>query len=454
MKKIMIAAASSGAGKTTITLGLMCALQERGLSVQPYKVGPDYVDTQYHTRITGRASRNLDMYLVPDEKVLRSLFEKEASKADIAVIEGVMGLYDGLGSDKNCCTSAAIAKKLNCPIVLVIDGKAASTSVAAVVKGFVDFDPDLTIIGVIINNVASEGHYYLIKKAITRYTKVQVFGYLKREPSFALPSRQLGLVPNQEIDGIVEKIKDISQRLQETVAIDQLLSCLRDETIAPALESRMDFSDLTIAYAQDKAFHFYYEDNLEALRNYNVALRTFSPLKDSELPPADLYYIGGGYPEEFAAELARNRKMAEALLAKHHTGVPILAECGGLMYLGETLLTKEGAFSMVGIFKGTSRMTNRLKRFGYCKALASQDTLIAKKDEIIRGHEFHHSVFESSESPVFAMSKERDGIVVKRWWGGYQKNNTFASYIHLHFYQQPQFLEKLLQKVRESRKNI
>ncbi|GCF95197.1 cobyrinate a,c-diamide synthase [Enterococcus florum] len=451
MKQVMIAAASSGSGKTTVTLGLLKLLQEQGLNVQPYKVGPDYVDTEYHTRITGKKSRNLDMFLVNESERLNYLFEKEAHKADIAVIEGVMGLFDGLGVDKDYCSSAGVAKQLDCPVLLVVNGQSASTSIAALVKGFAEFDPELTICGVVINKVASENHYLLIKKAVETYTAVPVLGYLIREHGITLPSRQLGLVPDREIADVTSKITQVAASLNQTVDWQRLLQLLPEEEIVFHEPTCPDFSDLTVAYALDEAFHFYYQDNLELLQSYGVQLKTFSPIKDQELPNADLYYFGGGYPEEFARELAENQAMRQAIKRASETEAAILAECGGLMYLGTALKTPDQTYPMVGIFEGISEMTGRLRRFGYCCGKMRQDTLLGNKKTQIVGHEFHHSIFTSKEKPVMEMFKKRDGEIVDRWSGGYQKRQTFASYLHLHFYQDPAFLTNLLKRVREQK---
>lgn len=447
MKKVMIAAASSGSGKTTVTLGLLQLLQEQGLRVQPFKVGPDYVDTEYHTRVTGTASRNLDMFLVKDKARLQQLFEKEASQCDISVIEGVMGLFDGLGVDKDYCSSAGVAKQLDCPVLLVVNGQSASTSVAAVVKGFAEFDPQLTICGVIINKLASENHYQLIKKAIETYTNVPVYGYLRRNQGVELPSRQLGLVPDREIDDVLEKIKEVAEDMRETVEWERLLADLPEETVEYTPPHYLQFPHLTVAYALDEAFHFYYQDNLELLAAHGVRLKTFSPMRDSVLPEADLYYFGGGYPEEFAKELAENTPMRQAIKAKSEAGAYILAECGGLMYLGSELQTAAGSQPMVGVFEGTSEMTPRLRRFGYCYGRQRQATLIGQVGQEVVGHEFHHSDFHTQEPPVMEMFKKRDGVIASTWSGGYQKRNTFASYLHLHFYQSGDFLAQLLRRV-------
>lgn len=450
MKKIMVSAASSGSGKTTVTLGLLEVLKRRNLDVQPFKVGPDYVDTKYHSRITEKSSRNLDSFLIQDKETIKYLFDKQASQADIAVIEGVMGLFDGFGIDKDCCSSSAMAKDLNAPVLLVVDGKSASTSISAVVKGFEEFDSDLKIQGVIVNNIASENHFSLVKGAIEKYTKATVYGYLGKNPSFALPSRQLGLVPDNEIDNVMEIIGLIADSLDETVDIDRLLSDLEDEDVQQInfpFELVPSNQSIKIAIAKDDAFHFYYPDNLELLEKLGAEIIEFSPMRDKELPKADFYYFGGGYPEEFAKELSENKEMRESVLKAHEACKPILAECGGLMYLGTSLKIAENSFPMVGIFEGQSEMTSRLKRFGYCYGVLKEDCLLGKKGDKVYGHEFHHSIFETSEETAMLMEKKRDGKLISSWEGGYQKNNTFASYLHLHFFQSEPFIYQLVNSI-------
>lgn len=452
MKKLMIGAASSGSGKTTFTLGLLQALKNRGLMVQPFKVGPDYVDTQYHSRITECASRNLDSFLVRDPSVINYLFNKEAVQSDVALIEGVMGLFDGFGIDKDCCSSSSIAKQLDCPVLLVVNGKSASTSIAATVKGFIDFDTDLNIVGVVINNIASENHYSLVKGAIEKYTNTTVYGYIPKNADFSLPSRQLGLVPNNEIDNVLSIIQRIASQIEKSVDIDRLLSDLGEDNIEDVscpLTNTKHYSQLTLAIAKDAAFHFYYPDNLELLESLGVKLIYFSPMSDSELPEADMYYFGGGYPEEFASELSSNTTMRQSIYDAYKKNACILAECGGLMYLGYTLKVEDAVFPMVGIFEGNSFMTPRLKRFGYCYGVLKESSLIGKKGDKIYGHEFHHSVFETLEPSMMIMEKKRDGDIISTWEGGYQKKQTFASYLHLHFYQNDRVVTHMLDYVME-----
>ncbi|EAD9124531.1 cobyrinate a,c-diamide synthase [Listeria monocytogenes] len=438
MNKILIAAASSGTGKTTVTLGIMHALKKRGLRVQPFKVGPDYIDTNYHQAITGVASINLDSFLIDDDAMLAALFEKHGQSADISVIEGVMGLFDGLGIDRDNSSTSFIAKCTKTPVILVVDGKAISTSAAAIVDGFNRFDPELTIAGVIINRVASENHFSLIKGAIERYTDVPVLGYLPKNAAVALPERHLGLVPKEEMTELETKWELLGDLIAEHVDLDRLLVISKTGaklTVHPPEIQVPDFSGMRVAYALDAAFHFYYQDNLDLIRSTGATLIPFSPLEEREVPDADFIYIGGGFPEVFAEQLAKNKSMRESILAAHEQGKPIYAECGGLMYLGSSLEMEAESYEMVGIFDGVSKMTTRLRKFGYCIAEPLEDTLLGKKGTAIRGHEFHHSVFETNEPTRMKLTKKRDGEIVKEWHGCYQKGNTFASYLHIHFYQ-------------------
>ncbi|HFI0344953.1 TPA: cobyrinate a,c-diamide synthase [Streptococcus suis] len=450
MKQFMLAGVSSGVGKTTVTLGILKALTEKGLRVQPYKVGPDYIDTAYHSRISKRISRNLDSFMIPDQAALDWSFRKWHQDVDIALVEGVMGLFDGLGTDKDCASSAAIAKKLDIPVVLIIDGKATSTSAAAMVHGFSTFDPDLTIAGVIINRVASQTHYELIKGAIERYTDVEVLGYFPKNIQVELPSRHLGLVPDVEMENLEKHFSILGQLAQDHIDLDRLLEKVDIAGEEPSNPFRTSkHFPLKIGYALDDAFHFYYEDNLDLLREYGVDLIPFSPLNDKELPEADAYYFGGGFPEVYAKELMENHSFRKSVLQAHQENKSIYAECGGLMYLGKELQTGEGSYDMVGIFDGVSLMTDRLKSFGYCQAKTQVRSLFGPKDTVVRGHEFHHSVFQTNEPTVLQLEKVRDGQVVSSWTGGYQTGKTFASYLHVHFYQNQLLLENWLRSIGE-----
>lgn len=362
-----------------------------------------------------------------------------------------MGLFDGLGIDRDNASTSFIAKCTKTPVILVVDGKAISTSAAAIVDGFNRFDSELEIAGVIINRVASDNHFSLIKGAIERYTDVPVLGYLPKNVAVALPERHLGLVPQEEMTELETKWELLGDLIAEHVDLERLLEISKssEDLVGESLDIALpDFSGLRVAYALDAAFHFYYQDNLELIRSTGATLIPFSPLEDKEVPEADFIYIGGGFPEVFAERLARNKSMRKSILAAHERCVPIYAECGGLMYLGSHLEMDDAQYEMVGIFSGISKMTTRLRKFGYCTATPSTDTLIGKKGSAIRGHEFHHSIFETTETPCLELSKKRDGEIVKEWLGGYQKGNTFASYLHIHFYQNPAILVQIFRSAR------
>lgn len=436
MKKILIAGTNSGVGKTTISLGIMQALTKRNLKVQPYKVGPDYIDPSYHTFITGRDSRNLDSYMLDDEKI-KYIFKNASKDADISVIEGVMGLYDGFGIDLNSCTSSYTSKILKSPVILVINGKAMSSSAAAMVLGYKELDKEVNIKGVIVNNVKTKNHYGLIKEAIEKYCNIEVLGYFPPNEKFKLDSRHLGLVPSVEIEALTEKFYDLGSEIEKYINIDRLIEISESEEIETSFELNElpKFKNKSIAVAYDKAFNFYYKENLELLNQMNIEIKTFSPLYDEIVPKADCIYIGGGFPEVFAKELGINKKMRESIKKTHENNVPIYAECGGLMYLGEKLLDLDGnEYEMVGIFEGISKMTKSLKRFGYCDGIAKVDTVFSNKGDIIKGHEFHHSEFNSNEECSYKVVKKRGNKIVDEWYGGYSKGNTLATYLHTHFY--------------------
>lgn len=450
MKKLLIAGTSSGVGKTTISLGIMQALKNRGYVIQPYKVGPDYIDTAYHTKIAGRVSRNLDAHMLEDEKI-KYLFNRSMAQADVAVVEGVMGLYDGRGTSIDECSSSAMAKLLKLPVILVIDAKAMAASSAAMVMGYQMIDPDVHIVGVIANQVRTKGHFELVKEAVERYCHIPVLGYLPPDEKITLPSRHLGLVPSGELEALEEKLEHLGEAIEKYIDLDRLLERCEAEDVTSEFKPEIlqDRQLKVMAVAYDEAFNFYYEDNLELLRDLGVRLVYFSPLKDKSLPPCDLIYIGGGFPEVFAKELEANQELRQAIKEAHKEGVPIYGECGGLMYLGEKLITNEGeSFEMVGILEGESHMSNSLKRFGYCYGEALEDTLLSKKGTVLRGHEFHHSEFKTKEQAAYCMKKNLSDDDSQSWQGGYCKGNTLASYLHIHFYSHLEAVERLLKSSR------
>lgn len=449
-KAIMIAGTHSGVGKTTITMGILRALSNK-MSVQGFKVGPDYIDTAYHTFITGSKSRNLDNFLMDDSHVTHS-FNHAMLGRDIGIIEGAMGLFDGSLANPDKGSSASISKVIGCPIVLVIDGSGMALSVAALVKGYCEFDSSVDIPGVIINRVSSKSHYEILKKAIETHTSATCLGYLpKTVPQ--LPSRHLGLVPSCEVENLENKVLELSELICKTVDLEGFLKLvsLDGKQIEDELKNTKNFEGVTIGIAYDEAFNFYYEDNIDFFRNQGANIQFFSPLHESELPTnIDFLYFGGGYPEEFAEELEENISMRSSIYKQLEDGIPYYGECGGFMYLNQEIKDFDGKiYSMVGWFDGSVTMTKKLKGFGYKTLILQEDCVLGPKGLQINCHEFHHSeVSDINLQPVFTLNKFRDKMVYKQNFCGYKKGNGVAGYPHLHFYGNEAFPVNLLQAAK------
>ncbi len=452
---LVLAATHSGAGKTTLSMGIMGALA-RSMRVQAFKVGPDYIDPSFHTFITGRHCRNLDSWLL-EEELLRHLYRKNAAGADICIVEGVMGLYDGAGTLKDRGSTAHIAKLLGAPVVLVIDGRGMAASAAAVVLGYREYDRSVDIKGVIFNNISGEKHYRLLKKAVERDTGVKALGYLPLNERLRLPSRHLGLVPSGEIEGLAEKLEGLAEMVAETVDLPGLLQVaaghrLPDEGSSPQLPGAVP-ARLGVAY--DSAFNFYYRDSLELLEELGAELIYFSPLKETGLPPGiEGLLMGGGFPEVFAAELEANTMLKKDIREAAAGGMPVYGECGGLMYLSESIASSDGRpYEMVGAFPGKVRMTGRLQRFGYVEVELEAANLLGSRGQRVRAHEFHHSVLEGGEENDFSfrVHKTSDGKRAASWRCGIKRDNLLASYPHLHFYGNVSMAASLLHKCREYR---
>lgn len=450
----ILAATSSGAGKTTLTLGVMQALANRGLKIQGYKVGPDYIDPAFHFFATGQTSRNLDGWMLDDETLLH-LFHKAAEPADVCVVEGVMGLFDGSTSDPERGSSAHIARLTGLPVVLIIDGSGTFTSAAAMVKGFKEFDPRVQIGGVIVNRVSSQVHYDLIKRAVETHTGVPCLGYMKKNNNLSLSSRHLGLIPSHEMDNVREKIDLMASEVEATVNLEGLLQLsMSSEGFyppQPVVSAHLNaFKDIRMAVAWDKAFNFYYEDNLQLLQELGVELVKFSPMEDSALP-TDVHglYLGGGFPEVFPKTLSENQTMLRSIQAAVEAEMPVYAECGGLMYLCRSLTDFEGVtYAMTDVLPLQTRMTKKLQRFGYVEVTLGADCLLGPAGTTFRAHEFHRSVTEpvaetvtedgdSTQSiQVYNIAKNSMGTETT-WQCGYVRKHVLAAYAHLHFYAQP-----------------
>lgn len=426
MKTMIISSNCSGGGKTTFTLGLMKALKNRKYDVQGYKVGPDYIDTGFHTEITEKVSRNLDIHLMGEEGVKASF---SRGSGDLAVIEGVMGLYDGKGLDEDCSTYSVSKVLDDAPILLVITPQAQSLTLCAEINGIKDFK-DANIVGVVLNCI-SEGYYNLLKPAIEMHCKLKVFGYVPKDQNVNLESRHLGLVQSVEVNNLKNKIDYLSKLIEENIDLDAIIESFKE---VRKFEDKyhLNSSNKRIAIAYDKAFRFYYKENLELLEEVGDVIY-FSPLRDKKLPEGiDFLYLGGGYPEVFKDELSKNTEMITSIKQALDNGLKCYAECGGLMYLTENI----DGVKMVGFLSGNSEMTNRLNRFGYA-------TLLFNNIEI-NCHEFHKSKVNSNEETVYDVTKTSYTGDKINWKCGYKKNNTLAGYPHVHFFGNLEFIKNLL----------
>jgi cobyrinic acid a,c-diamide synthase len=438
--RLVIAAPHSHAGKTTVTLALLAALSQRGLRVAPFKVGPDYIDPQMHRQAAGRPSYNLDTYLVPASRV-RDTFCRVAHDADIAIIEGVMGLFDGSSPTSRVGSTAEVAVLLQAPIVLVIDASGMAASVGALVHGFRTYDPDVRVAGVILNRLGSTGHARYLEPAIAR-EGVEILGYLPKDAELTIPERHLGLLPTSEDDRVTPLLGQLTTLAQRYVDLERIIRLAHTAPIllppAPALPS-VPHHAIRIAWAQDAAFHFSYQENIDTFTAAGADIVLFSPLYDPALPPdIDAIWLGGGFPENFAAQLAANTGMIAALHAHAARGLPIYAECGGLMYLCEWLEDQYGQrYPQVGLIPGGTRMTKRLQQFGYAEATFLQDTLLGPANTTVRGHRFHYSVYEPGSTPLPCAYRITRATTGETHFEGFWRDNVLATYLHVHLGSQP-----------------
>lgn len=452
LPRLLLAAPMSGSGKTTITAGLIAALAARGHAIAPFKCGPDYIDPGYHALAAGRACYNLDAWLLPPEQIAGMLVRRSVG-ADLAIIEGVMGLFDGYSGDDDTGSSAHIARLTSTPVVIVLDVRAMARTAAALVTGLRDFDPQISIAGVILNRVAGPRHARMVQDAIEGSAGVPVIGYLQRDETLTLPERHLGLIPVAEPGRWQAWLREVRARVEDTIDLERVVALARaapplDErsTTLPAVGRITGGADPMIAVARDEAFSFLYEDNLDLLRAAGSEIAFFSPLRDTHLPErATALYLCGGFPELYAESLSANRAIMHAIRTAVAAGMPVYAECGGLMYLTEAIIDREErVFPMVGVLAGRSVMTPRLT-LGYRTVCSENDTWLWQRGETLRGHEFHYSIWEDRPDtlpwlytclPDAMRSATRpEGAVI---------NNTLASYIHIHFLAHPQAAQRFV----------
>ena len=436
MKGFMIAGVSSGIGKTTVSMGLMSLFE----NVSPFKVGPDYIDTTFHQFVTGNKSYNLDLFMMREEGVKYSFYKHHKG---ISIVEGVMGLYDGIDHSLANNSSAHLARVLDLPVILIVSGGGKSTSIAAEVLGYKMLDSRVKIASVIINRT-TEAMYKHYKEAIEKYTGVECIGYLPKDESLSVSSRHLGLLQAEEIDGLREKSKHLKEILQKTIDVERLLEIAelgeKDGIKNPFEELKDKYKGLKVGIAKDKAFSFYYNDNLELMEDLGMELIPFSPMSDKEIPEVDLLYFGGGYPENYAKELSSNIEMIESIREYHQKGGKIYGECGGFMYLTSRIKLLDGKyFPMCDIIKCSVEMRDRLdiSRFGYI-------SLYDKEKTLGRGHEFHYSKI----SDIKDDSREYRAVKPngKEWACVFKEKNCRAGYPHIHFFKSLDYLEKIIKE--------
>jgi cobyrinic acid a,c-diamide synthase len=455
--RIVIAAAHSGSGKTSLAISLTGALCRRGYKVQTFKVGPDFLDPTYLAVVSGRPCYNLDGWMM-DKEHIQNLFERVTRDADIAVVEGVMGLFDGSDTSTTQGSTAQIAEWLDAPVLLIVNSRGMSRSFAALVKGFTSFEPQLNFIGVIANHCGSQNHENWLSASLAAAGEPPLVGAIPSGAFVKLPGRHLGLVTASEQNLTKPIIDDLSAAVERHVSIETLLQSLNvqkmpisdtDEFSRPV--STASFPKIRIGVACDDAFHFYYQAFFDALVARGCELVRFSPLADKKLPD-DLngIYIGGGYPEVHAQTLAANGEMMSSIRAFAASGRPVYAECGGLMYLSKGIENNEGQhFAMLDILPARTKMSKRMIALGYVEAKLTDNSLWGKKGDVGRGHEFHYSELiddpcsDSEWKPVYELQKPRLSDIRAE---GFQKGNILASYVHLYHSARPAAVNYFIEK--------
>lgn len=439
IKAVVIAGAASGVGKTTVAAAIMGALTGRGYQVQPFKVGPDYIDPSYHSAVCGSPCRNLDSWLLTPEAILE-LFHRAMVGKDVAVIEGVMGLYDGATGDDEAGSTAQLAKWLGLPVVLVLDASKASRSVGAMALGFKTFDPEVNLAGVILNGIAGDLHLELARPSL-HLAGVRDLGYLPGRQAFTLPERHLGLIPTAEGQVAAAYYQQLAEQAEATIDLEHLLA-IASHAAVPSAKGRTLFPAVpvrpktAIAVAMDQAFNFYYPDSLDLLTAWGAELVPFSLLADTSLPPGvGGVYMGGGFPELFAEPLCDNAGMRAAIRAAAERGLPMYAECGGLMYLGQSIEDLEGHhYAMAGVLPGRSTMQGARLTLGYRTVRATQSTCLLAAGDTVRGHEFHVSSMQDGleQDGLHALPPAYEVLDQPGRQEGFVTHHVLASYIHVH----------------------
>ncbi len=438
----MLSAIKSGAGKTTITCGLLVALKKKGLRPSAFKCGPDYIDPLFHREIIGAAGGNLDLFFA-DTDIAKQLFCEYSKDTEISVVEGVMGFYDGIAGVTEEASAHHVSKELDIPVILVIDVKGVSLTICSIINGLKNFK-DNNIKGVILNN-CSKMMYEMYRGMIEDHCNLVVFGYVPYQKAYSIESRYLGLVTSKEIDNLKGKLDILAETMLETVDMDGIIALANDTSpieyketeIKPITDERVN-----IAIAKDKAFCFYYRENIDLLKKLGANIYYFSPLEDSALPE-DIQglYIGGGYPELYLKKLSENKTMKEDIKKAIENGLPTFAECGGFMYLQQEI----DGHDMVGAINGISHKREKLSRFGYITVTATEDVLLGEKGTSVKGHEFHYYDSDNNGN-VWEARKPKTG---KNWEAGVAHKNLLCGYPHLYFYSNIEATKQFIIKCME-----
>jgi len=450
--RIMFSAPKSGCGKTMVTLAVVGAMKKSGLNTVAFKCGPDYIDPMFHSKVTGTPCRNLDLFM-SDKNMVRKIFSDNSKNCDFSVIEGAMGYYDGLAGTTTTGSAYETAVTLETDTVLIVDGKNSAITLAAEIYGMKNFKSDSRIKGVIINRVNGQT-YSMLKKCIEAETKIKVLGYLPQLENLGIDSRYLGLKTPESIENFSLKAETLFAAAMKYIDIEELKKIAYND-------SRITYEDIyipcleesvKIACAGDNAFNFYYEDNLELLNKMGAEIKFFSPLSDEKIPDdSDGILIGGGYPELFGQILSKNQNSIESIISAAENQIPIIAECGGYMYLCKSMYNGE-KYKMTGLFDIDTWKTDKLNRFGYITMTSEKDSIFGRKGTVINGHEFHY--FDSSDNGHGFLAVKP--VSEKSWYCGHLNENIYAGFPHLYFYSNIEatycFLKKCLEYKR--RRNV
>ena len=426
--RLVVAGVTSGVGKTSITSAIIYGIKKRGYRIQPFKVGPDYIDPSYLSAISGKDAKNLDVWLMGESELLHSFVKNSTS--DISVIEGVMGYYDGFGGKTNYASTHHVASLLKSPTILILDASKTARSIAATALGFAKFHRNSRIVGVILNKIGSKKHESMCKQALASL-KVPILGSILRN-SESLESRHLGLIPVKEQRSLQNKIRKVSREVSDSLDIDKIIQICKNVSDLPKVQSKKIKEPITtVAVALDGSFNFYYHDNLEALRREGAKLKFFSPVTDKKIPGCDLIYIGGGFPEVLGQSLERNTTMRNLIKKHAEEGMPIYAECGGLMYLTKSIDFGKKKYKMVGLFDAETQMTEKMT-LNYTEGRITSRCLISTPRKF-RAHEFHYSKIRNLPRDVKLVYDLKIGEGISRKKDGLSEYNTLASYCHLYF---------------------